>query len=69
MAVRKKAKLDVRSFQSSWRLCCESVVCHTSSIQRHFQIKHEKHFKDEVDKAESITRALARYGKAKQCLY
>ncbi|XP_074838070.1 protein FAM200C-like isoform X2 [Carettochelys insculpta] len=78
VAVSKKAKLDVRSFQSSWTeeygfvqlmdralcaLCYESVVCRTSSVRRHFQTKHEKHFKDEADKAEWIKWAIVRYEK------
>ena len=37
--------------------------CRTSSIQRHFQTKHEKHVNDEADKAETIKRAVAKYGK------
>ncbi|XP_064121573.1 uncharacterized protein LOC135226026 [Macrobrachium nipponense] len=78
MATAKKVKLDVRSFQSSWTndfgfiqqndravcaLCCENVVCRTSSVKRHFETKHEKTFKDSADKAEAIKKAVSRYGK------
>ena len=78
MAVSQKAKFNVHSFQSSWRneygfvqhkhhavrtRCCQGVVFSTSSIQRYFQMKHEKHFKDEADKAKSMKRAIVRYGK------
>ncbi|XP_064119030.1 general transcription factor II-I repeat domain-containing protein 2B-like [Macrobrachium nipponense] len=78
MATAKKIKLDVRSFQSSWTndfgfiqqndravcaLCCENVVCRTSSVKRHFETKHEKTFKDSADKAEAIKKAVSRYGK------
>jgi len=53
----KRLKLDVRSFQRSWTadfgfvsrddlavcvLCCQNVVCRTSSTKRHFETKHEK---------------------------
>ena len=78
MATAKKVKLDVRSFQSSWindfgfiqqndravcALCCENVVCRTSSVKRHFETKHEKTFKDSADKAEAIKKAVSRYEK------
>ena len=78
MATAKKVKLDVRSFQSSWTndfgfiqqndravcaLCCENVVCRTSSVKRHFETKHEKTFKDSADKAEAIKKAVSRYEK------
>ncbi|XP_050730475.1 general transcription factor II-I repeat domain-containing protein 2-like isoform X3 [Eriocheir sinensis] len=78
MATAKKVKLDVRSFQSSWTndfgfiqqndravcaLCCENVVCRTSSVKRHFKTKHEKTFKDSTDKAEAIKKAVSRYEK------
>uniref|UniRef100_A0A3B4ESV8 DUF4371 domain-containing protein n=1 Tax=Pundamilia nyererei TaxID=303518 RepID=A0A3B4ESV8_9CICH len=36
-------------------LCLESVVCQTSSVKRHFETKHQKTFKDEAEKVESIT--------------
>ncbi|XP_074847014.1 general transcription factor II-I repeat domain-containing protein 2A-like isoform X1 [Carettochelys insculpta] len=83
MAFCKKAKLDVRSFRPSWTeeygfvqhedravcaLCCESVVCRTSSVQRHFQTKHERHFTDEVSKAESIKQAIVRFEKQSNVL-
>lgn len=69
MATQKKAKVDVWSFQPSWReeygfvfqkdcavctLCLENVVCCTSSVKRHFETKHEKFITDQTDKAESI---------------
>lgn len=78
MATAKKVKIDVRSFQSSWTddfgfiqkndravcaLCCENVVCRTSSVKRHFETKHEKTFKDTAEKAEAIKKALSRYEK------
>ena len=44
-------------------LCCENVVCRTSSVKRHFETKHEKTFKDQADKVESIKRAVTRYEK------
>lgn len=68
----------VAAFQSSWTqefgfvflkdravctLCCENVVCRTSSVKRYFEMKHEKSFKDQADKAESIKRAVSRYDK------
>uniref|UniRef100_UPI00358FEE4E general transcription factor II-I repeat domain-containing protein 2-like n=1 Tax=Myxine glutinosa TaxID=7769 RepID=UPI00358FEE4E len=74
----KKAEVKVRAFQPSWTeewgfvfqknravcaLCFENVVCQTSSVKRHFETKHEKTFKDQADKAESIKRAVSRYGK------
>ena len=78
MAVPQKAKFNFHSFQSSWRneygffqhkhhalrtRCCQGFVFSTSSIQRYFQMKHEKHFKDEADKAKSTKRAIVRYRK------
>ena len=74
----KKAKLDPRTFQPSWRddygfipqkdravcvLCLDAVVMRTSSVKRHFETTHEKSFKDEADKKESIKRALSAYDK------
>lgn len=44
-------------------LCLENVVCRTSSVKHHFETKHKKTFKDVADKAESIKRAVSRYGK------
>jgi hypothetical protein len=38
-------------------------VCRTSSVKRHFETKHEKTFKDQADKVESIKRAVSRYEK------
>lgn len=67
MATQKKAKIDVRSFQPSWRdeygfvfqkdravctFCLENVMCRTSSVKRHFETKHEKSFKDQGDKTQ-----------------
>jgi hypothetical protein len=49
---QKRQKLDIHSFQDFWTneygfiqqknravfaSCCETVVCHTSSVQRHYQ--------------------------------
>lgn len=72
------AKCSSRSFQTGWTnefgfvqkgdraictVCCENVVCRTSSVRRHFETKHEKRFKDEADRAECIKRAVSRYEK------
>lgn len=43
--------------------CLENVVCRTSSVKRHFETKHEKSFKDQADKAESIRRTVSSYEK------
>ena len=78
MASSKKLKLDVRSFQESWTsdfgfvsrddravcaLCCQNVICRTSSIKRHFETQHEKSFKDDAEKTESLKKAVSRYQK------
>ena len=57
----KKAKLDPRTFQPSWRddygfiqqrdravcvLCLDAVVMRTSSVKRHFETTHEKNFQE-----------------------
>lgn len=78
MAAPAAKKAKTRAFQSTWTrefgfvflkdravctLCCENVVCRTSSVKRHFETKHEKTFKDQADKAESIKRAVSRYDK------
>ena len=49
-------------------LCCENVVCRTSSIKRHFETKHDKTYKDPADRAEAIKRAVTRYGKQSSSL-
>lgn len=41
----------------------KTVVCRTSSVKQHFETKLQKTFKDEAEKAESITRAVSRYEK------
>ena len=43
-------------------LCSQNVVCQTSSI-RHFETKHERSFKDDVGKIESLKKAVSRYEK------
>ena len=78
MAACKRFKLDVRSFQESWTtdfgfisrddravcvLCCQNIVCRTSSIKRHFETKHEKSFNDDAEKIESLKKAVYRYEK------
>ena len=78
IAARKRVKLEVRSFQKSWTtdfdfvprddrgvcvLCCQSIVCQTSSIKRHFETKHQKFFKDDAEKIGSLKKALSRYEK------
>ena len=78
MAACRRLKLDVRSFQESWTtdfgfvsrddravcaLCCQNIVCRTSSIKRHFETKHEKSFKDDAEKIESLKKAVSRYEK------
>ena len=76
MSSAKKNKADVHSFNDSWTkeygfvllkdcsvcvLSCITVVCRTLNVQRHFQTRHEKSFKDEADKAEEIKRTMSRY--------
>ena len=78
MAACKRLKLDVRSFQESSTtdfgfisrddravcvLCCQNSVCRTSSIKWHFETKHEKSFKDDAKKIESLKKAVFRYDK------
>ena len=78
MAFFKNLKLNVRSFQefqtTDFRfvsqddqavcaLCCQNVVCQTSSIKQHFETKHEKSFKDNAGKIESLKKAVSRYEK------
>ena len=78
MASSKKLKLDVGSLkefrttdfgfvsrddQTVCALCCQNVVCRTSSIKRHFETKHEKSFKDDAEKIESLKKAVSRYEK------
>ena len=65
----KKQKLDLCSFQDSWTneygfiqqkdravcvICCENVVCRTSSVQRHFQTKHQSTINNNDEKCEAI---------------
>ena len=75
MSAAKKSKSDLRQFQEWWTtdfgifcrndravcaLCCENVVCRTSSIKRHFEIKYKKLFKDDSEKNEALKKAVAR---------
>ena len=63
--LKKRRKLDIRSFQHFWTkeygfvqqkdrvvciLCCEYVVCRTSSVQRHYKTKHQSIFKNSEEK-------------------
>ena len=78
MASFKKFELDVRSLLEFWTtdfgfvsrddravcaLCCQNVVCRTSGIEQHFKTKHEKSFRDEAEKIESLKKAVSRYKK------
>ena len=71
MSAAKRSKSDVRQFQESWTtdfgfvcrndravctLCCENVVCRTSSIKRHFETKHKKLFKDDLRSMKLLKR-------------
>jgi len=71
---QKRQKLDTSSFQDFWTnengfiqqkdravcaLCCETVVCRTSSVQRHYQTKHQSMFKNSEEKSEAIKRAVS----------
>ena len=47
-------------------LCFENV-CRTSSVKRHFETKHERSFKDQADKGESINQQCPGMG-SKQTL-
>ena len=75
MSAVKRSKLDVRQFQKSWTtdfefvcrndravcaLCCENVVCRTSSIKHHFENRHKKLFKDDSEKNEALKKAVSR---------
>ena len=44
-------------------LCCQNIVCRTSSIKRYFETKHEKFLKDDAEKIESLKKAASRYEK------
>ena len=46
-----------------YTICCENVVCRTSSIKRHFETKHKKLFKDDSEKNEALEKAVSRYEK------
>ena len=78
MAACKRLKLDGKSFQKSWTtyfgfvsrddlavcvLCCQNIVCLTSSIKRHFETKHEKSLKVDAEKIESLKKAVSLYEK------
>jgi len=78
MMTQKRQKLDIRSFQDFWTieygfiqqkdrpvctLCCETVMCCTSSVQRHYQTKHQSMFKNSEEKSEAIKRAVSGYKK------
>ena len=43
--------------------CCQNVVCETSSVKRYFETKHEKFFKDDADKIESLKKVISPYEK------
>ena len=75
---QKRQKLDIRWFQNFWTkeygfiqqkdravcaLCCETDVCRTSSVQRHYQTKHQSMFKNSEEKSEAIKRAVSGYKK------
>jgi len=75
---QKRQKFDIRSFQDFWAkaygfiqqkgravcaLCCETAVCRTSSVQRHYQTKHQSMFKNSEEKSEAIKRAVSGYKK------
>jgi hypothetical protein len=74
----KKRKLDNRAFQDNWTtdygfvekkdravcaFCCESVVCRTSSVQRHFQTKHQSKFTTPEERSEAIKKAISGFKK------
>ena len=44
-------------------LCCANVASRTSSINRHFEIKLQKLFKDDLKKNEAFKKAVSRYEK------
>ena len=76
MTTQKRQKFDIRSFQDFWTnkygfiqqkdravcaLRCETVVCPMSSVQRHYQTKHQSMFKNSEEKSEVIKRAVSCY--------
>ena len=44
-------------------LCCQNVVCQTSSIRQHFQTKHEKFFEDDAGKIEFLKKTVSAFEK------
>jgi len=71
---QNRQNLDICSFQDFWTneygfiqqkdhavcaLCCETVVCRTSSVQRHYQTKHQSMFKNSEENSEAIKRAVS----------
>ena len=42
---------------------CRNVASRISSIDRHFEIKHQKLFKDDLNKNEAFEKAVYRYKK------
>ena len=47
-------------------LSCQSVVCQTSSIKRHFETKHKKPFKDYAEKIDFFKKGSITLRKAKR---
>ena len=71
---KKSKNLIKRSFQETFTneygfiqqkdravcaLCCESVVCRTSSVLRHYETKQEYKFKISEEKSEAIKRVIS----------
>lgn len=50
-------------------VCLENIVCLTSCVKRRFESKHEKSFKNQADRAESIRRAVSDYEKQTSTLH
>lgn len=61
-----KKNLDRRIWilvHSVCALCCESVVCRTSNVQRHYETRHQSTFKTSEKKSEAIKRAISGFKK------
>ena len=52
-----------RDDKAVYALSCQSVVCQTSSIKRHFETKHKKSFEDYAEKIEFLKKAVSHYEK------